>query len=204
MRTERMEVSEVPNRRGKRISEMESPNVSKRIRTELKETRPQHSEIPYDTAEIRNILPDRLLDVPEKEGTALPSSEKVDVARVFRGRGNVGPVHLDKLFTEGYNPRLDIENYDESNLHHYVDALEDLSTKTMKSSKKKKSKEAKKEKKDKKKKKKKKHSVDDRDLEESCTKEAFNAPKSPSLEDKRTYGPAYNGPRTDINSACPW
>ncbi|KAJ3118762.1 hypothetical protein HK098_005844 [Nowakowskiella sp. JEL0407] len=41
-----------------------------------------------------------------------------------RGRGAIGSSQLDKYFEEGYDPKLDISNYDESNIHWYVHSLQ--------------------------------------------------------------------------------
>ncbi|KAJ3291632.1 hypothetical protein HK104_005912 [Borealophlyctis nickersoniae] len=58
-----------------------------------------------------------------------PSSAFTPAAqRQIRGRGGTGSSRLDKYFSKGYDPRLDFDNFDESNMTHYIDNLEDLYT----------------------------------------------------------------------------
>jgi hypothetical protein len=54
------------------------------------------------------------------------SGTNESVGRVIRGRGAVGSSRLDKFFEPGYNPRLDFDNYDDTNMHHYITAFEEL------------------------------------------------------------------------------
>ncbi|KAJ3108956.1 hypothetical protein HDU97_009689 [Phlyctochytrium planicorne] len=162
----------------------------------------------------------------EEENSPQP---KIRAAPRVRGRGNIGPVRLDKLFTEGYNPRLDIDNYDENSLQYYVDALDELQAGTEQTAKKKKkfkdqekkgkkSKKAKKEKKDKKEKKekrekKKRKSKKGQDSSDSSSSQSDHviSPSEPqnklsaNVSDKEeTYGPVYSGPRLDLTGSCPW
>ncbi|KAJ3053925.1 hypothetical protein HK097_003075 [Rhizophlyctis rosea] len=46
--------------------------------------------------------------------------------RKTKGRGSTGSTRLDKYFSEGYDPRLDLDNYDDNSLEHYVNTLEEL------------------------------------------------------------------------------
>ncbi|KAI9100676.1 hypothetical protein DFS34DRAFT_615374 [Phlyctochytrium arcticum] len=55
--------------------------------------------------------------------TGIPTLQKVVVKR---GRGDVGSSRLDKFFDEKYDPGLDIDNYDDNSLSHYVSRLEGL------------------------------------------------------------------------------
>ncbi|KAJ3410631.1 hypothetical protein HDV05_003522 [Chytridiales sp. JEL 0842] len=97
----------------------------------------------------RSLLRQTQGEASRSFGTQEASSKKV-----IRGRGSIGGSRLDKFFEPGYNPRLDFDNYDDSSLHHYISALEEVSEKQKKTTEKK-SKEKRKSKKKKKKKKKK-------------------------------------------------
>ncbi|KAJ3113506.1 hypothetical protein HDU96_003329 [Phlyctochytrium bullatum] len=130
--------------------------------------------------------------VPKATSEDSPPAEP----KTFRGRGSVGPVRLDQLFTEGYNPRLDFDNYDDSSLHHYVEALQELNPKATASKEKKSKKEKKKHKKKKKKKKKEKDGVESvNEMEDAA---------SDTSESSTTFGPVYEGPRVDLSAQCPW
>ncbi|TPX49993.1 hypothetical protein SeMB42_g00544 [Synchytrium endobioticum] len=69
---------------------------------------------------------------PSKESTLIsfmpPLRNSNSPAKAVRGRGGLGSLRLDKYFESDYNPRLDMDNFDESNLDVYVEALEDLAT----------------------------------------------------------------------------
>ncbi|KAJ3229892.1 hypothetical protein HDU81_004938 [Chytriomyces hyalinus] len=67
-------------------------------------------------------------DSPVLDQSSQSATPVVAVKRQVRGRGtvsmNANSSRLDKYFDSAYNPRLDIDNYDDTSLIHYVDALQ--------------------------------------------------------------------------------
>ncbi|KAH6577036.1 hypothetical protein BASA60_004272 [Batrachochytrium salamandrivorans] len=54
------------------------------------------------------------------------NDKTVPNARKMRGRGSTGPRSLDRCFSAGYSPGLDMDNFDTNSLHIYVDNIEKL------------------------------------------------------------------------------
>ncbi|KAJ3012782.1 hypothetical protein HKX48_006087 [Thoreauomyces humboldtii] len=92
---------------------------------------------------------------------------------VKRGRGPIGSSRLDKFFADGYDPGLDMDNYDDDSLAQYIARLESLPVKgddtEVRREKKRAKKEAKEKRKKKKERKKSKKSKRDEIDEESDT-----------------------------------
>ncbi|KAI8818493.1 uncharacterized protein EV422DRAFT_569541 [Fimicolochytrium jonesii] len=72
-------------------------------------------------------------DHAEAAAQAVPGRKAVELdphtQRIKRGRGAIGSSRLDKFFDDGYDPALDLDNYDDASLVHYVERLEELARK---------------------------------------------------------------------------
>ncbi|KAI8610368.1 hypothetical protein BC830DRAFT_1146167 [Chytriomyces sp. MP71] len=55
-----------------------------------------------------------------------PTRPASSANRQVKGRGTTSSARLDKFFEPHYNPRLDIDNYNDASLEHYVNALEEI------------------------------------------------------------------------------
>ncbi|TPX67343.1 hypothetical protein SpCBS45565_g03856 [Spizellomyces sp. 'palustris'] len=133
--------------------------------------------------------------------------------RVKRGRGGVGSSRLDKFFQDGYDPGLDISNYDDESLVHYVHRLEELADEQVRvealhatdisPSPKKKHRESSKHKKKKSKKKSKKRKRDGSGS--SGTDESDIADREDRSRKHESRAKAHSSDlRASLPAACPW
>ncbi|KND04586.1 uncharacterized protein SPPG_00306 [Spizellomyces punctatus DAOM BR117] len=133
--------------------------------------------------------------------------------RVKRGRGGVGSSRLDKFFQEGYDPGLDISNYDDESLVHYVNRLEELADEQVKAealhatdispSPKKKHRESSKHKKKKSKKKSKKRKRDGSVSSETNESDIGDREYGPRKHESRARSHSPDM-RATLPAACPW
>ncbi|KAI8812700.1 hypothetical protein BJ742DRAFT_866101 [Cladochytrium replicatum] len=94
-------------------------NASKKSRTAPSDvTNPEeeqiHSEFEHSTHSDNDNV-----NIPQLRGDICGPSK-------VRGRGTTGSARLDKYFEEGYDPRLDMDNYDDENIHWYVHSLQEF------------------------------------------------------------------------------
>jgi len=147
----------------------------------------------------------------EKRGNQINKSPtEPSPKRTVRGRGTIGSSQLDKVFQTDYNPKLDMDNYDDTNMHHYIEALDDLQYQKEQEIKEKKhkhkSKYEKKKSTHKKRKKKEKHSKKTSSKRssdsDSDTRVDYILQKT-ELEKPKAQSPQY-ALNTHLPSACPW
>ncbi|KAJ3045519.1 hypothetical protein HDV00_009174 [Rhizophlyctis rosea] len=104
----------------RRGSESDDDSVAREVSHSAAQTAPSS----VMSSQTRPITDSRSTN-PAPQPTPHPTSSTPSPPKM-RGRGTTGSTRLDKYFSAGYDPRLDLDNYDDNSLLHYIENLEEL------------------------------------------------------------------------------